>query len=89
MQRGRLFVGVDVGRLHDLTVIWVVEKLGDVAYTRRVICMSKQTFDAQEHELYTVLSHSKVQRCCIDETGIGRQFTERARTKFGNYKVEG
>jgi phage FluMu gp28-like protein len=87
--RGSLFVGVDVGRLHDLTVIWVLEKLGDVFYTRRVICMNRETFEAQEHELYEVLRYPKIMRCCIDETGIGRQFTERAASMFGTYKVEG
>ncbi len=86
--KGWLFVGVDVGREHDLTVIWVVEKLGDVAFTRRVIEMSKQTFDAQEHALYAVLSLPQVRRCCIDCTGIGRQFAERAQKRFGTYKVE-
>ena len=31
----------------------------------------------------------QVKRCCIDQTGIGRQFTERAQQRFGKYKVEG
>jgi phage FluMu gp28-like protein len=87
--KGQLFVGVDVGRDHDLTVIWVDELIGDVHYTRRVICLAGQTFDAQEHELYQVLALPQVRRCCIDETGIGRQFTERAQQRFGTYKVEG
>ena len=86
--KGRLFVGVDVGRAHDLTVIWVVEALGDVLYTRRVNEMKNETFDAQETELYAVLGLPQVRRCCIDATGIGRQFAERAQRKFGRYKVE-
>ncbi len=87
--KGQLFVGVDIGRDHDLTVIWVVEKLGDTNYTRRVICLSKETFDAQEHALYEILALAQVRRCCIDQTGIGRQFAERAQKRFGKYKVEG
>jgi len=86
---GPLFVGVDVGRDHDLTVIWVIEKLGDVAYTRAVITMEKQTFEAQEHALYEWLGLSQVRRCCIDRTGLGRQFAERAAQRFGCYRVEG
>lgn len=86
--KGQLYVGVDVGRDHDLTVIWVVEKLGDVAFTRRVIELKAETFDAQEHALYQVLQLPQVRRCCIDRTGIGRQFTERAQKRFGTYKVE-
>ena len=30
-----------------------------------------------------------LQRCCIDQTGIGRQFAERAAQRFGRYKAEG
>ena len=84
-----LFVGVDVGREHDLTVIWLIEQVGGINFTRRVIEMSKQTFDAQEHALYELLSLPALRRCCIDQSGLGRQFAERATKKFGAYKVEG
>jgi phage FluMu gp28-like protein len=36
-----LFVGVDVGREHDPTVIWLIEQVGGVNFTRRVVEMSK------------------------------------------------
>jgi phage FluMu gp28-like protein len=51
--------------------------------------MSKQTFDAQEHTLYEILGLPMVRRCCIDQSGLGRQFAERAAKKFGAYRVEG
>jgi len=86
--KGQLFLGVDVGREHDLTVIWAIERLGDTAYTRRIVEMKGQTFDAQEHALYQLLALPQVRRCCIDCTGIGRQFSERAQQRFGTYKVE-
>jgi phage FluMu gp28-like protein len=84
-----LFVGVDVGREHDLTVIWLLEQVNDINFTRRVIEMSKQTFDSQEYALYELLSLPMMRRCCIDQSGLGRQFAERATKKFGAYKVEG
>jgi phage FluMu gp28-like protein len=80
---------VDVGRTNDLTVIWVMEKLGDVNYTRRKIELKNTPFDKQEAELYALLKLPQVQRCCIDQTGIGRQFAERAALRFGKFKVEG
>ncbi len=86
--RGDLFAGVDVGREHDLTVIWVVERIEDVDYTRRVICLKSAPFDAQEQALYAVLDNPKVRRCCIDHTGLGRQFAERAQRRYGAYRVE-
>ncbi|MBU6408986.1 MAG: terminase family protein [Verrucomicrobia bacterium] len=87
--KGPLYTGVDVGREHDWTVIWVVERLGDVSYTRRVICLKQAGFDAQESALYEILALPRARRCCIDETGIGRQFAERARQRFGAGRVEG
>lgn len=83
-----LYVGVDVGREHDLTVIWLLERTGGVNLTRRVLCMQGQTFDAQEAALYPLLALPQVRRCCIDNTGLGRQFAERAQKRFGQYKVE-
>jgi phage FluMu gp28-like protein len=84
-----LFIGVDVGREHDLTVIWLIEQINDIKFTRRVIELSKEMFDVQEHALYELLSLPAVRRCCIDQSGLGRQFAERAAKKFGAYKVEG
>jgi phage FluMu gp28-like protein len=87
--QGDLYIGVDIGRFHDLTVIWVLEKLGDVLYTRKVICLDRQTFDAQEKELYHLLALPAVRRACIDQTGLGCQFVERAKKQFGPDRVEG
>ncbi len=83
-----LYIGVDVGREHDLTVIWVLEKYSGLAFTRRVVCLNKTPFDEQERELYALLELPQVRRCCIDNTGLGRQFAERAQKRFGSYKVE-
>ena len=87
--KNQLFVGVDIGRTTDLTVIWVIERVGGISLTRRVIEMKNTKFAAQEAELYQILDLPQVRRCCIDQTGIGRQFAERASERFGKYKVEG
>jgi phage FluMu gp28-like protein len=87
--KNSLYVGVDIGREHDLTVIWLIEQVGGINFTRRIIELSKQTFDAQEHALYELLKLPMVRRCCIDQFGLGRQFAERAARKFGAYRVEG
>lgn len=86
---GDLYVGVDVGRDNDLTVIWVLEKLAGMLFTRRVEVLRKMPFSAQEAVLYPFLSLPKMRRACIDQTGLGRQFAERAQERFGKYRVEG
>lgn len=83
-----LYLGVDVGRSHDLTVIWALERVGTMLFTRMVITLQNMKFSDQEKVLYDVLGLPSIRRCCIDDTGIGMQFAERAGEKFGTYKVE-
>lgn len=83
-----LYVGVDVGRARDLTVFWVLERIGSMKFTRKVVTLHNMPFSAQEAVLYALLSLPAVRRCCIDDTGLGMQFAERAQEKFGEYKVE-
>ncbi|MFA5688588.1 MAG: terminase family protein [Kiritimatiellales bacterium] len=85
---GALYVGVDIGRVRDFTAIWILEKLGDVFYTRRLIVLDNVPFSEQEAVLYQILELPSVRRCCIDNTGIGRQFAERAKQRFGEYRIE-
>jgi phage FluMu gp28-like protein len=85
---GKCYIGVDVGRVKDLTVIWVLEKVLDTFYTRKVIELRNVRFADQEAALYPLLQNPNMVRCCIDNTGIGRQFAERAQERFGTYKVE-
>lgn len=85
---GRLFLGLDIGRRKDLTVIWVVEKLLNIKITRSVIVLEQMNFWVQEAILYSFLSHPAMYRACIDETGMGIQLAERAKEKFGEAKVE-
>lgn len=84
---GDLYVGVDVGRKHDLTVIWVMEKIGGVYFTRKLVEMKNETFAFQEEVLDGIVRLPNVRRVCIDSTGIGMQFAERAKTRIG-WKVE-
>ena len=86
--QGELWLGVDVGRTKDLTCFWLLETVTGVDFTRRVITMQNATFDAQEEVFYSLLNVPGLRRACVDQTGIGRQFAERAVKRFGS-KVEG
>lgn len=85
---GDLYVGMDIGRRRDLSVIWTVEVLGDVAWTREVVRLHNTPFNVQETVLYAALNRPNVRRCCIDATGLGMQFAERAQRRFGEHRVE-
>jgi len=84
-----LYLGVDIGRDHDLTVFWLLEKSGGVFWTRRIETLRGEPFDVQEAALDRLLGAPAVRRCCVDQTGIGRQFLERAQQRHGGSKVEG
>lgn len=83
-----LYLGVDVGREHDLTVLWLAASIAGVLVPVAIVEMASVEFDRQEAELYAMLELPRLRRCCIDFTGIGRQFGERAQKRFGTYKVE-
>lgn len=86
-QSGRLFAGIDIGRKHDLTVLWVVEELGDVRYTRHVETLRGMPKSQQEAILWPWIE--RCDRVCIDQTGLGIGWVDDAQDKFGSYKVEG
>lgn len=83
---GRLFCGVDIGRKKDLTVLWVVEQLGDVFYTRHVEALEKMRKSAQEAILWPWFA--LCDRICIDATGLGIGWSDDAQDRFGASRVE-
>ncbi|ADK84963.1 protein of unknown function DUF264 [Desulfarculus baarsii DSM 2075] len=86
---GPAFVGMDIGRRRDLSVIWVVEQVGDVFWTREVISLKNASFARQDAALDGVLARYKVARACLDQTGIGEKPVEDAKTRHGGHLVEG
>ena len=85
---GDLFVGMDIGRKKDLTVIWILETFEKSKYTRMVKILEKTPFHIQEEVLTNILKHRNLRRCSIDSTGLGMQLAESAQRKFGQYRVE-
>jgi phage FluMu gp28-like protein len=83
-----IYLGVDIGRKHDLTVITVLEQIAGIFLTRRLIELRGMPFSEQEEILYPLLELPQVRRCAIDRTGLGMQFAERAAQKFGTHKIQ-
>ena len=67
--RGSLFSGIDVGRDHDATCLWLDEKIGDVAWTRAVIKLHAMSFPEQCKRLNPIVRMTS--RSAIDKTGMG------------------
>ncbi len=85
---GDLYLGMDIARKKDLSVIWVLEKIGPVSFTRRVLVMERTPFHIQKDALFGLLKHPRMRRACIDSTGIGMMLAEEAQRHFGQYRVE-
>jgi len=85
--RCELYVGVDVGRTRDLTVIWTWERIGDVFWCRDLRVMSKASFGEQREVIRSCLNRHVV-RCAIDKGGIGYQLAEELEREYP-HMVEG
>lgn len=93
-----LFMGVDVGRKRDLTVIWVLAGVRqgprprgrglDGYLTRAVVEMANAPFREQFARIAEYLALRNVRRCCIDAGGLGMQLAEEAQQRFGRHRVE-
>lgn len=86
---GPCYVGVDIAARNDLFVIWVVEPVGDVLWTREIIERRRVSFAEQDALLDDVFARYKVLRCCMDQTGMGEKPVEDARRRHGSLRVEG
>lgn len=94
---GDLFIGVDIGRVKDLTVIWVLERgydkeaqphLRDVFRTVAVKAVKGMPFEAQYQLISQYLSLPNMVKCCIDRSGLGLQLAEQLVDEHGTL-VEG
>lgn len=86
---GPCFVGVDIAARNDLFVIWVVEAVGDVYWTREIVARRRISFAEQDALLAEVFATYRVVRCCMDQTGMGEKPVEDAQRRYGSSRVEG
>ena len=86
---GPCYVGVDIGARNDLFVIWVIEQVGDVCWTREIIARKRVSFSEQDTLLADVFDRYRVLRACMDQTGMGEKPVEDAQRRHGSSRVEG
>lgn len=82
-----LYLGYDVGRNKNLSVLWIIERTYGRLFTCKLVEMRAKKFSEQEAVLYSYLDLPMLRRCCIDSTGLGMQLAERAVERYGS-KVE-
>jgi phage FluMu gp28-like protein len=88
-QGGPCFVGVDIAARRDLFVIWVLEAVGDVLWTREIVARRRVSFAEQDQLLDDVFRRYRVVRAGMDQTGMGEKPVEDAQRRHGASRVEG
>ena len=82
-QGGACFVGMDIAARGDLTVIWVLELVGDVYWTRELITLRRVPLREQLEELNRVMRQYHVVAGNLDQTGMGEKMVEDAQYEHG------
>ena len=77
------FLGVDIGRAHDLTAIAELAAVGEELRLVDVETLERLPFAEQREIISARLSRPAVRGCAVDATGIGAQLAEELRAKFG------
>jgi phage FluMu gp28-like protein len=82
---GDIYLGVDIARRHDLTVVSILEKVAGRYYLRKQEILRKLPFSEQ----FKIIDHlcHYARKIAIDETGIGMQISEELVKKWGDVKV--
>lgn len=83
LSEGDLYAGWDVARKRHFSIIWILQKLGDLKYTRHLIPMQDMPFADQMTMLESVMALRRMRRICIDATGMGMPIAEAAVKRYG------
>ena len=70
-------------------MLWVLELVGDVAWTREVVEFKNTPFAVQDAMLDRLVDCYNPYRIAIDQTGMGEKSVEDAQRLYGSYRVEG
>jgi len=86
---GPCFVGMDFAARGDLTVIAVLEQVGDVLWLREMVELRRTSFAEQLAEFDRIMTRYRVTRAALDQTGLGEMPVQEAQRRHGSYRIEG
>lgn len=86
---GNLYVGVDVARRRDLTVITVIERLGEMRVVLGLLRIENMRLPDQKIRVGAVCRMPKFRHGCIDMTGLGVGLLEFAQDAYGRSRLSG
>lgn len=86
---GLTYLGRDVARRRDLSVIHAFELVGDVLWMRERWTGRGATFAEQDRIFDDMIKRYRVVSAWIDQTGMGEKVVEDAQLRHGTYRVQG
>jgi len=86
---GDLYLGVDVARHRDLTVIAALERQGPLFFVRAILRLHDMRLPDQQQRLEVACRMPKFRRAALDMTGLGLGLVEYTQEKFGQYRIQG
>ena len=86
---GSLYVGFDVGRKVDLSVITVMEDLNGLKVVRGILRIQNMRLPEQQERLGEICRLPRFRQAAIDMTGLGLGLFEYAQERFGMSKIQG
>jgi phage FluMu gp28-like protein len=86
---GPLYVGFDVARRGDLSVITVVERQGSLNLVRAILRIQDMRLPDQQIRLGEICRLPKFHRAAVDMTGLGLGLFEYAQKEFGAGRIHG
>ena len=88
-QGGPCYVGMDIAARGDLTVLWVLEQVGDVLWARERRELARAPFVTQLATLAELMGRYRVAAAALDQTGMGEAVLEQAQRAHGHTRVSG
>lgn len=83
---GNCYLGWDIARRRDLSILWVLNEQGETIEIRR---FRRASFEAQQAALRELMTTYNIRRGCLDQTGMGEVIVEQAQREFGEHRIEG
>lgn len=81
-----LYAGWDIARHKDLSVVWFLERVGDLTITRGIVEFTNTPTPTQSREAAAFMKQCN--RMCVDQSGMGLSIYESLEEKFRG-QVEG
>jgi phage FluMu gp28-like protein len=81
-----VYLGIDFGRTNDPTVCWTLERVGDIDWTREVLC--ERGMDTPDQMTMLRSRIARATRVCFDYTGPGIGLGDLMVKEFGQWAPE-